>query len=148
MSDKNRSNLKQPTQLKQLGLNEISKPLWIKLPRENSNSLINDVINSLDNDKYKTTVGGNKHDLKNAEKGLLEIVNKKITENEAHVLYNNLIKPDNNALEKSTSMSKDKRNNILNTLSNLESVFTGVYLHYDDKPESEESLAERTNLRR
>ena len=80
MSDKNRSNLKQPTQLKQLELNEISKPLWIKLPRENSNSLINDVINSLDNDKYKTIVGGNKHDLKNAEKGLLEIVNKKITE--------------------------------------------------------------------
>ena len=148
LSDESRSNLKQPTQLKQLGLNEISKPLLIKLPRGNSNSLINNAINNLDNGKCKTTVGGNKYDLKNAEKGLLEIVNKKITEKEARVLYNNLIKPNNNALEKSTSMSKDKRNNILNTLSNLESVFTGVYLHYDDKPESKESLAERTNLRR
>ena len=93
-------------------------------------------------------MGGSKYDLENAEKFLLEIINKKITENEARKLYNNLIEPDIAALEKSTSRSADKGNNILNILSNLELVFTGVYLHYDDKPESEESIAERTKLRR
>ena len=52
------------------------------------------------------------------------------------------------ALEKSTSRSKDRRNNILNILSNLESVFTGLYLYYDNKPESEENIAEGTKLGR
>ena len=66
MSDENRSDLKQPTQLKQLKLNEIPKPLWIKLSREDFNSLIKDVVDSLDNEKYKTIVDGNKYDLKNA----------------------------------------------------------------------------------
>ena len=32
-------------------------------------------------------------------------------------------------------------------MGNLKSVFTGVYLHYD-KPELEESTAERTKLRK
>ena len=65
---------------------------------------------------------------------MLEILNKKIAENEARELYNNLIKPDIATLRKSTSRSKDKRNNILNILSNLESVFTDVYLNYDNVP--------------
>ena len=51
--------------------------------------------------------------------------------------------------KKTTSRSKNKRNNILNVLNNLESVFTGVYLHYDNKPlKSVESIAERRKLRR
>ena len=66
MSDENRSDLKQPTELKQLKLNEIPKPLWIKLSREDFNSLIKDVVDSLDNEKYKTIVDGNKYNLKNA----------------------------------------------------------------------------------
>ena len=34
-------------------------------------------------------------------------------------------------------------------LKNLESVFTGVYINYPDKPsESEESIAERTKLKK
>ena len=125
LADKNRSDIKQPTHLKELKLNEIPRPLWIKLSREDFNSLIKDVVDNLDNDKFKTTVDGNKYDLKNAEKFLLEITNKKFSENKSRDLYNNLIKPDITALEKSTSKSKDKRNNILNILSNLESVFTG-----------------------
>ena len=64
VADKNRSDLKQPTQLKQLKLNEIPKPLWIKLSREDFNSLIKDVVDNLDNDKSKITVDGNKYDLK------------------------------------------------------------------------------------
>ena len=40
-------------------------------------------------------------------------------------------------------------NNILNVLENLESGFTAVYLNCSDKPsESEESIAEKTKLRR
>ena len=51
--------------------------------------------------------------------------------------------------KETTSRSKNKRNDILNVLNNLESVFTGVYLHYDNKPlKSVESIAERRKLRR
>ena len=64
-------------------------------------------------------------------------------------MYSDLITPDITVLEKSKCKAKDKRNNILNVSKNLESLFTGVYLYYSDKPsESEESIAERTKLRR
>ena len=46
---------------------------------------------------------------------------------------------------------KDKNNKykILDVLKNLKSIFTGLYFHYKDVPlESEESIAERTKLRR
>ena len=46
----------------------------------------------------------------------------------------------------STSKGKDNRNNILNILSNVESVdFNGLYFDYYDNPESkvEESIKER-----
>ena len=128
LSDDNRLDVKQLTQVKLLKLNEISKPLWIKLTRKDFDSLIKDVVNNLDNE-LTTIVSGKKYDLKNAEKFLLEIINKKSTENEARDLNNNLVKPDIFALEKSTSRSKDKSNNFLNILSNLESVFTGLYFH-------------------
>ena len=52
---------------------------------------------------------------------------------------------------KSTSRGKDKRSNILSTLSNVEwVVFGGLYFDYHEKPESksEESIAERTKLRK
>ena len=61
-----------------------------------------------------------------------------------------MIKPDIDALIKSTSKGKNKRENILNVLNNLEPVvFDGVYFHYYDKPEleSEKNIAERTQLR-
>ena len=64
----------------------MSQPLWIKLSREDFNSLIKDVVHNLDNNRYETTVDGNKRDLKNAEKFLLEIFNKKIGENKASKL--------------------------------------------------------------
>ena len=64
-------------------------------------------------------------------------------------MYNILIKLDIAALKKSTSRGKNKKNNISNVLNNFESIFTGVYLHYDNKPsDSEESIAERTKLKR
>ena len=49
LSDEDRSDIKQTTQLKQLNLNEISKPFWMNLSRKNFNSLIKDVADNLDN---------------------------------------------------------------------------------------------------
>ena len=103
----------------------------------------------MDNDK--TSVQGRAYDLKNAEKFLLEILTKKICKNKALELYNDLIKPDIDALMKLTSRGKDKRKIILEILNKLEStVFDGVYIHHDKVPEleTEKSIAERNQLRR
>ena len=63
----------------------------------------------------------------------MKITSQKINEKDALKLYSNLI--------------NNMRNNILNVLENLESVFTRVYLNYSDKPsESQESIAERPKL--
>ena len=44
----------------------MSQPFWIKLSREDFNSLIKYVVHYLDINRFKTTVEGNKRDLKNA----------------------------------------------------------------------------------
>ena len=64
----------------------------------------------------------------------MEITTKKNSDKEAFKLYSDLITPDNAALEKSKCKSKDKRENTLNVLKNLESVFTVLYLHQKDVP--------------
>ena len=46
LSDEDRSDVKQLAQLKQLNLNEISKPLWINLSREDFNLLIKHVADN------------------------------------------------------------------------------------------------------
>ena len=80
----------------------------------------------------------------------MKITIQEICEKETIKLYSDLIIPDITALEKSKGKSKTRRKNILNVLKNLESVFTGLYFHYDSEPESEpefeESIAERTKL--
>ena len=83
LADENRSDHKQPMQLKQLRLNEISKSLWINLSRKNFSSLIENVVDNLDIKDYKTTLNNRRYDLKNAEKFLLKIINWKISKNEA-----------------------------------------------------------------
>ena len=83
---------------------------------------------------------------KNAKTFLVQIATQKISELE---LYSDFIILDIAALEKSKSKSKDRRNNILNVLKNLELVFNSVYLNYSDEPsETEESITERTKLSR
>ena len=42
--------------LRQKNPNEIQKPLWIKLNKNDFDSLIEDVYNNLHNDEFKTTV--------------------------------------------------------------------------------------------
>ena len=82
LSDEDRSDVKQLAQLKQLNLNEISKPLWINLSREDFNLLIKDVPDNLDNKNYKTNADGRIYGLKNAKKFLLDIGTKKISKDE------------------------------------------------------------------
>ena len=65
---------------------------------------------------------------------LVKITAPKTSQEDAFKLYFNLITPDITELEKTKGKGKNKRCNILNVLKNLESVFTGVYLHYKDVP--------------
>ena len=51
-----KSDPKEPTQLKHIDLNEITKPLWIKLSRIDFISLIKDVANNLDNKNYQSVI--------------------------------------------------------------------------------------------
>ena len=81
----------------------------------------------------------------------MEITTQKISEKEAKKLYSDLITLDITELENPKGKGKNKRHNILNFLKNLESVFTGVYLHYKDVSKEimfERSIAERIKSRR
>ena len=110
LSDEDRSDIKQPAQLKQLNLNEISKPLWIEIPRNDFISLIKVVVDNLDNKDFQTTVNKCKYDLKDAEKCLLKIIIEKISRNEALKVYNSLRKPDVDMLNNALSRGKNSRN--------------------------------------
>ena len=151
MSERSKSDTKEPTQLKQIDLNEITKPLGIKLSRGDFISLIKDVVNNLDNKNYQTVINNNKYDVNNAEQFLLEIVAKKIRKNEARKLYKNLIEPKSIELTRAKNIrGKNKRLNILNIYSNIKSgIFNDVYFHYFNKPKiTEETIAERIKLRK
>ena len=146
IKNQNQLKKKRPRQKKP---DEIQKPLWVKLNKNDFNSLTQDVYNNLNNDEFKTTVDKKVYDLKNAKKFLVKITTQKISEKGALKLYSDLIAPDITALEKSKSKGKDRRDNILSVLKDLKSVFTGFYLNYFNKPsESEYIIAERTKLRR
>ena len=56
LPDTGRSNIKQPTQLKNLNSNEISKPLWIEISKNDFISLIKDLVDNLDDKDCQTTV--------------------------------------------------------------------------------------------
>ena len=110
-----------------------------------------DVVDNLDNKGFETTVNKRKYNLKNAiKKHLLKIIIKKISRNEALKIYISLIKPDVDTLNNALSRGRNWRNNILVTLDIIKpSLFDNVYFHYQDKSsEIEESIAERTKLRR
>ena len=66
-SERSKSATKEPTQLKQIDLNELTKPLWIKLLRSNLTSLVKDVVNNLDNKDYQTMINNDKYDIENVE---------------------------------------------------------------------------------
>ena len=73
---------------------------------------------------------------------MIKTTTQKISKEEALKLYSDLITRDITELENTKDKGKNKRNNILDVLKNLGSVFTGVYFHYKDVSlESEESIA-------
>ena len=88
------------------------KPLWIKLNKNDFESLTEDAYNNLSNDEFKTSVVKKAYDLKNVKKFLVKISTQKISENETLDLYSDLIAPDITVLEKSKGKAKDKRSNI------------------------------------
>ena len=77
-SERSKSATKEPTQLKQIDLNEITKPLWIKLLRSNLTSLVKDIVNNLDNKDYQTMINNDKYDLENAENFCRKQLRKKL----------------------------------------------------------------------
>ena len=111
MEIKNQNQLrkKRPIQKK---LDEIQKPSWIKLNKNDFDPLRKDVYKNLNNGKFKTTVDKKALDLKNTKKFLVKTTTPKISEKESLKLYSDLIIPDINALEESKSKGKDRRNNI------------------------------------
>ena len=146
-----KSDTKEPTKVKQINLNEIIKPLRIKLSRKGFLSLIEDVADNLGNKNYHITINNNKYNLKNVEQFLLEIVTKKkYSKNEAYKLYENLIEPRVIELTRAKNNRSKKRLNILIIYNNVKSsIFKDLYFHYFDKPKiTEESIAERIKLRK
>ena len=67
----------------------------------------------------------------------MEVTAKTNSKNEARNLSDDLIKRDISELEKAKGKGKNKRENILKILQNLELVFTGVYLHYNNASKTE-----------
>ena len=108
---KPKSTKKEETETKKT--DEIQKPLWFKLNKNDFNSLIQDVYNNPNNDEFKTTVNKKAYDLKNGKKFLVKITTQRISEKGALKLYSDLIIPDITELEKSKSKGKDRRYNIL-----------------------------------
>ena len=88
--------------------------------------------------------------MKNAKKIWTKVITCKTTKNEVKKLYNELIQKDIDTLNKSKS-NKPEKYNILDILSNVDSIFTGAYLHYKDVPKEtifERSIAQRIKSRK
>ena len=115
IKDQNQLKKKRPRQKKP---DEIQKPLWVKINKNDFDSLTQNVYNNLNNNEFKTTVDKKIYDLKNAIKFLVKITTQKISENEAFKLYSDLITPDITELENVKGKGKNKRYNILNVLKN------------------------------
>ena len=80
-----KSTKKEETETKRT--DEIQKPLWIKINRNNFNSLIRDLYNNLNNNEFKTTVDKKTYDLKNSKFFLEKITNQKISEEDAKTVF-------------------------------------------------------------
>ena len=69
---KNQNKLKKK-RLRQRKPNEIQKPLWVILNKNDFDSLIQDIYNNLNNDEFKTTMDKKVYNLKNSKKFLMKI---------------------------------------------------------------------------
>ena len=107
MEIKDQNQLKKK-RLRQKKPDEVQKPLWVKINKNHFDSLIHDVYNNLNNDKFKTTVNKKVYDLKNAKKFWVKIITQKISKKEVLELYSDLITPDITELEKTKGKGKEK----------------------------------------
>ena len=55
----------------------MQKPLWVKINKNDFDSLIQDVYNNLNNDEFKITVNKKTYNLKNTKKFLVKITTQK-----------------------------------------------------------------------
>ena len=128
----------------------MQKPLWFKINRKEFEELNGDIFINQNNNDFKFTINRKTYDFKNAKIFWTELTTRKITENEAKELYNELVQKDIDALKKSKS-DKPEKHNILTILENVGAIFTGVYFHYKDVPKEtmfERSIAERIKPRK
>ena len=128
----------------------MQKPLWFEIKRKEFQELTGDIYNNQDNNDFRIIINKKAYDLKNAKKVWMEGTTRKITKSEAKKLYNKLIQKDINALKKEKS-DDIRKHNVLNILNNVDSIFTGTYLHYKDVPQGtmfEGSITERIKLRK
>ena len=107
MEIKNQNQLKKKRPI-QKKLDEIQKPSWIKLNKNDFDSLRQDVYNNLNNGKFKTTVDKKAYDLKNAKKILVKITTQIISEKEALKMYSDLLIPGIAAFEESKGQRQEK----------------------------------------
>ena len=128
----------------------MQKPLWFKINRKEFEELNGDIFINQNNNDFKFTINRKTYDFKNAKIFWTELTTRKITENEAKELYNELVQKDIDALKKSKS-DKPEKHNILTILENVGAIFTGVCFHYKDVPKEtmfERSIAERIKPRK
>ena len=69
------NQLKKKTETKKT--DEIQKPSWVKINKNDFVLLIQDVYNNLNNNEFKTTADKKTYDLKNAKKCLVKITTQK-----------------------------------------------------------------------
>ena len=70
---------------------EMQKPLWIKINKKEFEELTGDIYNNQNNNDFKLTINKKTYDLKNAKIFWTEVTTRKIAENKAKELYNELI---------------------------------------------------------
>ena len=70
---------------------EMQKPLWIKINKKEFEELTGDIYNNQNNNDLKLTINKKTYDLKNAKIFWTEVTTRKIAENKAKELHNELI---------------------------------------------------------
>ena len=108
-------------------------PLRSRINKPEFGKLTSDNYNNQGNKDLKIIVNKKTYDFKNTKKFWAKVTTSKISRNEAKKLYNKLIQLDIDAQKREKSNSI-KKYNILKILENIDTIFTGTYLHYGDVP--------------
>ena len=137
-------------------MKEMRKPIWFEINKKEFQELARDIYNNEYNNDFKIFINQKTYDVKNEKNFWMEVTSRKTTKSEARKLHNELIQKDIDALEREKNDESNKiggirKNNILNILKNIASIFTVAYLHYKNVPKEtifEGSIAEKRKLTR